>query len=168
MMLPFFFQTKIRTSFSPKLGAFTLIELLVSISVITILSIIGLAAFSQFNRRQVVVSAARTFSSDLRLAQSKADSNEKPTTCAGTLEGYQVKIDGNNLGYKIYASCPSTSPIMIKEMAFPSPVERISGFTEVEFRTLRGSVIGGGSITLSAYNFDKTITVNWGGEIITQ
>lgn len=163
--LPFYLQIKSQTRFSPEEKGFTLIELLVSITIVTILSSIGLAAFSQFNRRQVVISAARTFSSDLRLAQNKADNNEKPTGCGGNLLGYRVNVTAG--GYAITAHCTSNF-VPIKSVTFPSPVEKINGFTEVEFRTLRGSVIGGGSIILSAYNFNKTITINWGGEISVQ
>lgn len=152
----------IKTKFPISKG-FTLIELLVSISVVSLLSSLGLAAFSQFNRRQILVTATRAFFTNLRFAQSKADNNEKPAGCTGDLIGYRLYfIDSST--YALAAHCASSS-VEINRITLTPPVVKGSGFTNVEFRTLRNSVIDGGNVTLTAFGLTRTITVNPGGEI---
>jgi len=147
---------------------FTLIELLVSVAIIGLLSAVGLSSYVQFNRRQILVSAVRTLLNDLRLAQSKAESGERPSECVGDLSGYQVTIQTS--GYKIEANCSSW--VKIKEVNFPAVVSKKSGFNWVKFKTLRGGVevnpSGQYSLVLSSFGTDKTISIGAGGEISSQ
>jgi prepilin-type N-terminal cleavage/methylation domain-containing protein len=144
---------------------FTLIELLVSISIIGLLSAVGLSSYIQFNRRQILASAVRTLLNDLRLAQSKAESGERPEKCVGDLSGYQVTIQTS--GYKIEANCSSL--VKIKEVNFPEVVSKKSGFNWVKFKTLRGGVevnpAGQYSLILTAFGIDRTIMISSAGEI---
>lgn len=161
---------------------FSLIELLVSISVVAILSGIGLAAFSTFSRRQIVASATRQLLSDLRLAQSKADSNEKTVDCEDAdpdedlLLGYKVEVNSTDKQYQISPVCTSTPPpAPIKTVSF-SPVITVgivSNPLTITFRTMRQGVESVGfanskvAISLSAYGVTRTVTVSQSGEIYT-
>jgi len=144
---------------------FTLIELLVSISVISLLSAIGLASYGQFNRRQILTTAIRNLTSDLRMAQSKAENNEKPSECLGTLFNYQVTVQTNS--YKIEANCPNS--VVIKTVNFPVGVSKKSGLNWIKFKTLREGVEvnppGQYSLILTAFGIDKTIIISSAGEI---
>lgn len=151
-----------------KLSGFTLIELIISIGVIAILSSIGLASYVQFNRRQILNSAVRTFLNDLQLAQSKAESNERPQGCSGNLLSYQVSIQTS--GYKVEAICSSS--VEIKNIDFPERVGKTSGFDWVKFKTLRGGVEVFPSVqnflVLTAFGKDRTVTIGSAGEISSQ
>lgn len=148
---------------------FTLIELLVSISVVAIISGIGLAAFVQFNRRQIVSSATRLLLDDLRLAQGRATSGEKPEGCDGDLLGYQLDLYEDH--YELKAVC-SGNFISIKSIAFISPVKKISGFSKIKFKTLRQGVEiepqAESSIILKGFNVSTKISVGGGGEILVE
>lgn len=72
---------------------FSLIELLVVIVVTGVLLGGGLAAYTSFNDRQKVSNSGQQLYNDLRDAQGKAASNEKPETCGSELlEGYQLRF----------------------------------------------------------------------------
>src|SRR4030042_3903407 len=97
---------------------FTLIELLVVFSVIAILFTIGFASYQSFNRKQIVVQAAKELKENLRLAQNKASVGEKPTGCTGTLNGWQVAFSGDS-SYQIQAVCPPNT-VNFKTITLPS------------------------------------------------
>lgn len=150
---------------------FTLIELMVVISVTAILFAIGVAGYMAFNRRQIVTQASRTIRQDLRLAQSLAFNNQKPSDC-GTLEDYTFKLV--NQTYKIFANClnpvhsyEDDSPT--REVTLPD-VLTLSGFTQVKFKVLSSGVIftNGPQLTIVGWGLTKTITVGEGGEISLQ
>lgn len=89
----------------PDSRGFSLIELMVVLVITGFLIGGGLAAYSKFNERQVILSSVSQLYTDLRFAQGKADSNEKPATCLqGELEGYQLKFL-NSSDYVIEALC---------------------------------------------------------------
>lgn len=146
----------------PPQTAFTLIELLVVISIIGILFTIGMAAYNEFNRGQILSQAAKNFKNDLRLAQSKASSGEKPAGCIGTLSGYQVTFTANS--YTLNALCPNT--VLVKTTPLPqnvtfSPVPT----TPILFKVLAQGVSQGVTIILSAFDKTQQITVGISGGI---
>ena len=156
-----------------KLRGFTLIEVLVSISVAAVLSGIGLAAYAQFNRRQILSSAVRMVISDLRLAQSKADGGEKPEECSGGLLGYKFVMEGDT-GYSLQADC-SPAVVLIKTVSFQPAIKKIAGFNYVKFKSLRQGVEINPSvnnfITIQAFgseDLQKTIRIGLGGEIYVE
>jgi len=164
---------------------FTIIELLVSISVIAIISGIGFASFTQFNRKQQVTNTVMMILSDLRLAQSKAQSSEIPpdtptppcetpfcaTICHGNpLVGYKVEFAADNLSYSIKAVCPPNTPSPIKTVTLPGGIVRVSGFSSVTFKPLQAGIqfVGVNKLVISATydaSLTKTINISSGGEI---
>lgn len=146
---------------------FTLIEILVTISIIGILSSVGLASYINFNRQQLVLQSARKIMEDMRLAQSLASNNQKPDGC-GTLSGYTLSVYGiNNTNYSIKAVCsPVLEVDVVKEDSIPANLV-VTGFSSVEFKVLRQPVktTGGNSLTITGFGKSKTISVGAGGEM---
>jgi prepilin-type N-terminal cleavage/methylation domain-containing protein len=149
---------------------YTLIEVLVSLTVIGLLFGFGFASFRDFSRRQAVIAAGRTVVGDLRLAQQKALSGEKPSGCTGNLQTYDFERV-NESGYKITAVC-SGSLITVKNQILPSGTF-ISSFSpsKISFKVLgQGTNLPAGEdtdITLTQTSTTNTvvITVRSGGEI---
>lgn len=149
---------------------FTLIELMVVISITAILSALGIAGYMEFNRRQILTQASRMIRQDLRLAQSLAFNNQKPSDC-GTLDDYTFKLV--NKTYKIFADCSNPDYSYVdsptKEVTLPE-ILSLNGFTQVKFKVLSSGVIltGGPQLTIVGWGLLKTITVGEGGEINLQ
>lgn len=148
----------------PYQTAFTLIELLVVISVIAILFTIGMAAYNEFNRSQMLSQSAKSLKNDLRMAQSKALSGEKPTDCTGTLEGYQVVFTNNS--YTLNALCPNA--VLMKSTNLPQNVTLTFSpppNDKILFKVLTRGVESPQTLTLSAFTKTQIITISASGEI---
>jgi len=147
-----------------KISGFTLIELLVVVSIIGILFGVGIAAYNQFNRRQILIQAAKTLKGDLRLAQSMALAGEKPEGCIGSLNGYQVSFTGNT--YDIRAICPNA--VSVKNVPLPTNVTFSGTPAAILFKVLaQGTNVNETQppITLTAFGGTQTVTVTSSGDI---
>lgn len=146
-------------------SGFTLIELLVTISIMGILFSVGIAAYNQFNRKQIVVQAAKTFKNDLRLAQSKALAGEKPTGCTNSLNGYQVSFSSDS--YSLSAICSAS--VLVKTVPLPQNVTFSSVPSSILFRVLAQGTNLSANQTMTLTGFDvtqiQTVTVTPSGEI---
>lgn len=147
---------------------YTLIEVLVSLTVIGLLFGFGFVSFRDFSRRQAVVSAGRMVIADLRLAQSKALSGEKP--CVGNLSTYDFTVIPTT-SYRITAVCSGvgSNSVIVKTQPLPSGI-LISSAPQntASFKVLGQGMAGPGvTITLSQTGTTNisTITVSEGGEI---
>lgn len=144
---------------------FTLIELLVTMSIIGIIFGIGVAAYTQFNRRQILDQAAQELKNNLRLVQGKALAGEKNCS-GGTMEGYEVTFSSTS--YSFRAKCGlnyGTSTIInlpssVTVTTFPSP-------NPILFKVLgQGTNINiSTTIVLSGFGSTRTITITSAGEI---
>lgn len=76
-----------------KQKGFTLMELLVVITIIIVLSGMGLAAYFRFSQRQAAMDDARNFTTTLRRVQAMAKNLVYPEDCASELSSYQVFAD---------------------------------------------------------------------------
>lgn len=87
---------------------YTLIELLIGISVVGIIFSVGFVNFRDFSRRQALIGTVREISGELRLAQERALSGQKPDdiNCnpPNTLAGYAFTVTSPN-SYTVAASC---------------------------------------------------------------
>lgn len=149
-------------------SGFTLIELLVVTSIITLLFTVGIAAYQNFNRGQIVVQAAKELKENLRLAQSKASSGEKPNGCTGTLNGWQISIPNNSNSYELQAVC-SNGTFTSRTILLAGDLEKIAGPSYVLFKVLAQGVEFPGeerTITITGFG-DKIakVTVTPTGEI---
>ena len=143
-------------------SGFTLIEILVVISVIGIIFTIGVAAYNQFARRQLVNQTSQELRNNLRLAQSKALAGEKPQGCLGHLNGYQVNFSANS--YTVAALCDSL--VTIGTYNLPSNVA-IAGPSSILFKVLgRGTEVTGAlPVVISGFDQTNWITVESAGGI---
>jgi Tfp pilus assembly protein FimT len=127
---------------------------------------IGYAYYQNFNRRQIVVQAAKDLKNNLRLAQSKALAGEKPTGCSTSLQGYRVTFSSGS--YSIAAICGGTPG----SESYPFVgVTKTVGPNSLLFKVLSRGVENPGTITLTSIydsSYKIKVTVNEGGEIIIE
>lgn len=151
-----------------RLKGYTLVEILVSLTVIGLLFGFGFASFRDFSRRQAVASAGRMVIADLRLAQSKALSGEKP--CTGNLSTYDFTVISTT-SYQINAVCSGivVNNVIVKTQPLPSGILISSAPSNtISFKVLGQGISGSGvTITLSQTGTTNisTVTVSVGGEI---
>ena len=145
---------------------FTLIELLVVITLVAVLSSLGLASYIDFNRSQIVTQAASKIVSDLRLAQSLAANSQKPDGDCGTLQGYLLEISGNSYTLNVNCANPAYDKNPVKSESVTDSLT-VTGFSKVEFPVLKQPVrkTGGDTLQISGFGRTKTIIVGGAGEI---
>ena len=154
-------------------SAYTLIEILVTLTIIGILFTVGYANFRSFSQRQGVLNVAKSLQGDLRLAQQKALSGEKPNdarcTSPNRLNGYGVVFNAS--GYTVEADCNGVM-VSVKDVAFTSDISIVSPFPSPN--PIIFKVLGNGtnidtstSITISqAGTTNKTsVVIDSGGNI---
>lgn len=148
---------------------FTLIELLVIATMIGLILTIGLAGYNRFNRQRIVRETALNLLNNLRYAQEKALSGEKPTEDCTVLNGYQVSFFSGK--YEIQAKC-SPEGLAGKKKEFPlESVDFVSLPDNLVFKVLAHGVEGvnplSGKTEINLEGFDWTykIKVTKTGEI---
>ena len=148
---------------------FTFIELMVTVG-LTMFLFYGIAAsYTQFTDDSRLRQAALTFKNDLRFAQSKATSGQKPINIAcDELTGYQVSFTAGT--YSVQAQCnPVQSLAPVITVTFANAVT----FYPVPSRSLTFGVLTRGvnidsaaAFTLVRGNRKYLITVTPQGDII--
>lgn len=147
-------------------NAFTLIELLIGLTIVGLIFSFGFANFRDFSRRQALLGEMRKVTGDLRLAQEKSLSGDKPTdiSCAApyVLNGYNFYVTSST-SYKIQADC-SGGTVDVKS------VDLVTGVTistpspnPIVFKALgQGTNIapGGTTLTLTQDETSATQTIN--------
>lgn len=145
---------------------FTLIELLITLTVIGLLFSFGFVNFRDYSRRQHLIGVGTMFKGDLRLAQGKALSGERPDNCIN-LTGYDIRITGSS--YRIVADCDIDRDV--KEVLLPVDITASTTLSPISFKLLGdGTSIDEGTevqITLTQVETDQQISiyVTAGGEI---
>lgn len=130
-----------------------------------ILFTVGIAAYNRFNRAQVLQQTALDLKNNLKLAQNKALSGEKPSDC-GTLEGYKVIFSAT--GYQIRPRCDqdkAPTPATVKNYALPSSISFKTIPATIFFKGLGQGLDQSATIILTGFGLEKTITVSKTGEI---
>jgi type IV fimbrial biogenesis protein FimT len=145
--------------FIPNFG-FTLIELLIIVSIMGLLMTIGVAYYQNFNRRQIVIQAAKELKNNLRLAQSKALAGVKPEECTGVLEGYRVDLEAGE--YSLNAVCPNDVVIQTYSLVGVSAAPE----GQIFFKVLAQGVSEQKEITLTnSSGYSSKVIIKEGGEI---
>lgn len=143
-----------------KKAGFSLMELLVVLSVMAILTTIGLVSFLNYNRTQILTTASRDLRNNLRFAQNKAIVGEKPPDCT-TLSAYYL-VFTSETEYEIHAVCSDIDQKTIAKFKLPQGVKKTAG-SDIHFKIASGG-LSGSDITI-------TLTSNFGGTeniVITQ
>lgn len=154
---------------------FTLIELLVTISVLAILSTVGVAAFVNYSRTQILQSAASDLYILLQIARSRAASQVKPSPYCNNkvFEGYKVILNNVSAGsYEMDVQC-SGYATTIQQKTLPTTLmfdtSNPQSTSSVFFYPITGGVSGSGTITIKfsqpAITGSKTITIYSDGRI---
>lgn len=163
---------------------FTLIELIVVLSILAILSTLGIAAFINYSRIQALNAAASDFETTLKTAKSRAQSQVKPASCAGqSLDGYAVAICTTGspclrteYNYELHAVCGGNRYFIEGKRIASSNISlrvdfSVNSFT---FSVLTGGVNFGGSslsglrivrVTFTGYEVRKRIAIYNDGRI---
>lgn len=149
-------------------AGFTLIELLVVVSIIGILFGVGISAYNQFNRTQMVVQSAKQVKNYIRLVQSKALTGEKDVDACGSgpdaasLEGWYINFSTK----EIYGKCGAT-PFGIVSFDIPNNVLVTYGANPLKFKTLAGGaeIDTEAIICISGFNKKYKLRVTSSGEI---
>ena len=159
---------------------FTLIELITAITIMALLSTVGIASFVNYSRSQQVFTATQNVVTALQLAKANASSQVKPASCASeTLSGYHVSIDANGNTYALEAVCGESVDVSSRKThpLGQSVMFSPGGTQTVFFRTVTGDVVitqPGTTIQIEHTDIDalndggsltKTITVETDGRI---
>lgn len=143
---------------------FTLIEILVSSAIIVLLAGGGLAAYLDFNNRQILDTTASELKNNLRQARGWATTGRKMGSCTGDLIGYRVSFDAASRRYQISIICPNT--VSVATFSYNSKVDLSSGRNPFVFQALTGETgVSSFNITLSLGSRSRVLTVNTNGEI---
>lgn len=143
---------------------YTLIELLVVTTIVLLLAGGGIAAFSNFNKREKVLAAAKELQSYLRTAQTLSRVGERPTGCA-ELRGYRVRTTtiGSVKQVQLLASC-AVNDIESRTYVLPAGTT-LNNDIDMTFQNLHGGVIGAAVIQVTGGGLTYQFEVTRGGEI---
>lgn len=87
----------------------TIIELVIAISILVLMSVIGLGFYGNYTSRDILKTTSFKLQTDLRLAQSKAISGEADESSSATNWSIMfVNMQGSNDKYIIFAGGPTT------------------------------------------------------------
>lgn len=141
---------------------FTLIEIVVVFAVLAILSTIGIASFVTYNQSQTLNVEEGELKSVFNLAKSRAISQTKPSSCESlVLDGYRINISVLSRSYEMEAVCSGSphnilSRTLHPDISFGEDTNPVTYF----FPVISGGVSAGGTIVLSGYEQEKTITID--------
>jgi prepilin-type N-terminal cleavage/methylation domain-containing protein len=151
---------------------FSLLELIIVLSVLTMLSTIGIASFSSGSKTASVETAANDLMATFQLARSRAISQVKPSdiqVCNGVLRGYEVKINVVSRSYDLNVACgDETTPTkknIIPTKILPNNISFIATQNSFFFPILTGNVVGSGVVSVTGYGRTKSISVDTVGGI---
>lgn len=152
------------TTFRLKGGAgFTLIELLVAMGIIVLIAGGVIASYDKYNNSQRLKQAAQTFKNDLRLAETKALSGQKPSSGCTQLLGYQVSFTQNS--YVIQAKCSEGLAGETVTVTLPLGITFASVPQVILFGVLTTGVENDVTLTLTGLSRSYIIGVSRSGDI---
>ena len=163
-------------SLSAKRG-FTLIELIIVVTVILVISVVTLLNYNSYTDRQRVKQAGLTLRSDLRLAQTKATSAQKPFICdeTTTLKRYTVTFsDCGGIGacYEIQPVCTRSGVVVDTDddrirVFLPSGVRFETSYAPISFFPVTGvtDLTNDRLIVLTGAGVTYTVMISTSGSI---
>ena len=169
--------------FLPKLSdivvqnkGFTLVEILVVFVLMAIVSGLGFASFSDYNKKQTLVQSAKNFKEAIDFAKFSAISSVKPPSCpdASFLNGYKVvvcaKATCKGTGapdYEIDMICNGVdTPVQTKTFPKGITLDASTTCSVISFNTISGSLTGGScSITLKGFSKQSVLNIDSIGNV---
>lgn len=148
-----------------RIYGYTLFELIVSIGIISMVFGLAVAAYNTFNKRERLRQTGLTLKSNLRFAQTKALSAEKPSTGCTTFMGMRVSFTAST--YTIDHMCSegvvgsSISVTLPTDITF-SPIPTTFTYLPLS-RTM--SLATGQTVVLTNAVASYTLTLSRGGDI---
>lgn len=149
----------------------TLIEIIVSVSIIGILTAVGIASYTTFQETQTLKINAQNLINNLRTYQARAMAGEKASLC-GSDDFYGYKIVFHSTSYEAYVTCSDTGDVSSskKTHSLSSPVTLTSPSdgSHLIFKAMSGGIEASLEplpINLCAYDKLYEITVSKTGEI---
>lgn len=145
---------------------FTLIELMVSVGIIMVTLGGMIANYNGYNNRQTLKQTALTLKNNLRFAQAKALSGEKPTSNCTELIGWTISFTSGT--YTLQAQCtPQGSQGALVSVVLPTGVVFSPVPSTITFRVLSRGTGLASVAPLSLVGFDQTynLEVSPGGDI---
>jgi len=112
--------------------SFTLIELLIVISIISILSTVGLAYYNKYGEEVKLKNSANQLADVLELAKKKAESSELFQPCSDFL-GYNVTVTTSY--YLLRFNCGGSYQT-VQSYNFPTNITAVSGTDYFNFKPL--------------------------------
>lgn len=147
---------------------FTLIEIIIAVGITVLLASSAVSGFSTFNQNQQVKQAALTLKTNLRLAQSKALSAQKPNVdevaCTRVLSYWVNFVSSPNQGYTVYAKC-TEGDISVATITLPPTVWFLTVPSPITFATVTGRTGIASEITLLGTNSGYTLSLSESGQI---
>lgn len=134
-------------------SGFTLIELLIVISIIAIMTSIGIVSYNNFAQAQTLKNGALDFQSNLRFAQNQSLSGQKdvslcgdPTIVGSTLHdlvGWYITPTISSTSYSMSLRCVGVSAKLEKSFNLPAGItfQSISSGSDILFKPLAGATI---------------------------
>lgn len=146
-------------------SGYTLFELIVSIGIITIVFGLAIAAYNTFNKRERLRQAGLTLKANLRFAQTKSLSAEKPSSGCTTFSGMRVSFTAST--YSIVHMCSEGAVGSSIDVSLPSDVTFFPTPTTFTFLPLTRaiSLSAQQSIVLTNGVNSFTLTLSSGGDI---
>ncbi len=154
------YLSKRNVKFQKNLFAFTLIEMMVAVTVMGIITAVGVARYRQFNEKQKVVVAGKEVMTLLRDTQKKAKSGDRPMECNDpyrVLDGYKMRVTVATSQVDIIAMCRGLD-VITKTVLLTNDAIFSSG-GEYVFNGLSGGVEGAGVIRVTDVNLDHAYEV---------
>ena len=142
------------------IDGFTLIELLIVITILVTVVGFGLASYNGFNRRERLKQTALTLKSNLRFAQTKAISAEKPSSGCSTFVGIEVGFSAS--AYTTQHVCAPEGVIPTADCTPGSIVDCVLLPSDVTFSHIPSNVTFQTLTNRASITSDLTITLTNG------
>ncbi len=152
-----------------KTAGLTLIEILVTSAIIMTVSGLGLAAYINFNNRQVLNATTDELKNNLRQARGWAMAGRKFGYCDedDRLANYQISFSPDDYEYEIALTCLESldNSISINSFSYDGKVTINSDQSPVVFSPLTGETGQTITIDLSLGSRTRQLNINTNGEI---
>lgn len=144
---------------------YTLIEILIVAAVMGLVLVGGVASYSSFQKRQLLVQTANDLVSELRGVQKEANNGINSDQCADGLVGYRVNFSGQVMAVTLVCEgFEDEEGALVESKSLKALITNVNPpnyqlTDRLLFNTVSGSVVNPKTITLGLANSSETISV---------